>query len=413
MNKNYTVTERFLRYVKIDTQSDPTSSTTPSTLKQKDLGKVLVEELLEMGIKDAEIDEFGYVYATIPATSNKKIPVICFCAHMDTSPDCSGKNVQPIIHKKYNGEDIVLPNDKTQVIKFNEHPALKDQIGNDIITADGTTLLGADNKAGVAEIMDAAHYLINNKHIPHGEIKILFTPDEEIGRGVDKVNLKKLGAHFAYTMDGETLGHIENETFSADGVTLTIKGFPTHPGFAKDKMQHAIKIASSIIEKLPKDKSPETTEKKQGFIHPVSINGGLEEIVIKFIIRAFTTKELEQLENELKQIVEEIIAPFNKCSFQFDIHEQYRNMKEILDTCPHVVEYAVEAIERSKLKPVLSSIRGGTDGSRLSFMGLPCPNIFAGEHAFHSKQEWVSIQDMQKAVDVIINLSIIWEEKSH
>ena len=412
INYNYTVTERFLRYVKIDTQSDPTSSTIPSTSKQKDLGKLLVEELLKMGLKDAEMDEFGYVYATIPATSNKNIPVICFCAHMDTSPDCSGKNVQPVVHKNYNGQDIVLPNDKTQVIKFDEHPALKDQIGNDIITADGTTLLGADNKAGVAEIIDAAYFLINNKDIPHGEIKLLFTPDEEIGRGVDKVDIKKLGAQYAYTMDGETLGHIENETFSADGVTLTIKGFPTHPGFAKDKMQHAIKIAAAIIEKLPNAKSPETTEKKEAFIHPVAINGGLEEVGIKFIIRAFTTKELEQLENELKQITEEVIAPFKKCSFEFEIQEQYRNMKDILDKCPHVVDYAIEAIKRAGLKPVLSSIRGGTDGSRLSFMGLPCPNIFAGEHAFHSKQEWVSVQDMQKAVDVIIHLSKIWEEKS-
>ncbi len=409
---NYTVTERFLRYVKIDTQSDPTSSSTPSTAKQKDLGKVLVEELLAMGIRDAEMDEFGYVYATIPSTTSKKVPVICFCAHMDTSPDCSGKNVQPIVHENFNGQDIVLPKDTTQVIKFNEHPALKDQIGNDIITTDGTTLLGADNKAGVAEIMDAAHFLINNKHIPHGEIKILFTPDEEIGRGVDKVDLNKLGADFAYTMDGETLGHIENETFSADGVTITIKGFPTHPGFAKNKMQHAIKIASAIIEKLPKEKSPETTEKKEAFIHPVSINGGLDEVVIKFIIRAFSTKELEQLEHELKQITEEVIASFNKCTYQFDVQEQYRNMKDVLDTCPHTVDYAVEAVKRVGIEPVLSSIRGGTDGSRLSFMGLPCPNIFAGEHAFHSKQEWVSIQDMQKAVNVIVCLLIIWEEKT-
>lgn len=409
---NYTVTERFLRYVKIDTQSDPTSSSTPSTAKQKDLGKVLVEELLAMGIRDAEMDEFGYVYATIPSTTSKKVPVICFCAHMDTSPDCIGKNVQPIVHENFNGQDIVLPKDTSQVIKFNEHPALKDQIGNDIITTDGTTLLGADNKAGVAEIMDAAHFLINNKHIPHGEIKILFTPDEEIGRGVDKVDLNKLGADFAYTMDGETLGHIENETFSADGVTITIKGFPTHPGFAKNKMQHAIKIASAIIEKLPKEKSPETTEKKEAFIHPVSINGGLDEVVIKFIIRAFSTKELEQLEHELKQITEEVIASFNKCSYQFDVQEQYRNMKDVLDTCPHTVDYAVEAVKRVGIEPVLSSIRGGTDGSRLSFMGLPCPNIFAGEHAFHSKQEWVSIQDMQKAVNVIVCLLIIWEEKT-
>jgi len=409
---HYTVADRFLRYVKIDTQSDPNSSTTPSTEKQKNLGRLLVQELHDIGIADAELDEFGYVYATIPETTSKKIPVICFCSHMDTSPDCSGKNVNSIIHKNYQGKDIVLPKDTSQVIKFKEHPALAKQIGNDIITTDGTTLLGADNKAGIAEIMDAAYYLMKHPEVKHGKIKILFTPDEEIGRGVNKLNIKKLGADFAYTMDGETLGHIENETFSADGVTLTIKGFPTHPGFAKNKMQHAIKIAAAIIKKLPKEKSPETTDKKQSFIHPVAINGGLEETTIKFIIRAFSTKGLLTLEKELKKIATEEVANYKKCSFTFEVQEQYRNMKEVLDTCPHVVEYAMEAISRAGVKPVLSSIRGGTDGSRLSYMGLPCPNIFAGEHAFHSKQEWVSIQDMQKAVDTIIHLCKIWEEKS-
>lgn len=411
-NYHYTVKDRFLRYVKIDTQSDPNSKTTPSTEKQKNLGRVLVQELHDIGVKDAELDEFGYVYATIPATTSKKVPVICFCSHMDTSPDCSGKNVNPIVHKNYAGQDIVLPNDTSQVIKFNEHPALAQQIGNDIITTDGTTLLGADNKAGVAEIMDAVYYLMRHAKMPHGKIKILFTPDEEIGRGVDKVDMKKLGADFGYTMDGETLGHIENETFSADGVTVTIKGFPTHPGFAKDKMQHAIKIAACIIDKLPKDKSPETTEKKEPFIHPVAISGGLEETTIKFIIRAFTTQGLVDLEDELRKLVASEVAKYNKCSFTFDVQEQYRNMKDMLDTCPHVVDYALEAISRAGVTPVLSSIRGGTDGSRLSYMGLPCPNIFAGEHAFHSKQEWVSVQDMERAVDTIIHLCQIWEEKS-
>lgn len=411
-NYHYTVSDRFLRYVKIDTQSDPTSKTIPSTEKQKNLGRVLVQELHDIGVKDAELDEFGYVYATIPATTSKKVPVICFCSHMDTSPDCSGKNVNPIVHKNYAGQDIVLPNDTSQVIKFNEHPALAAQIGNDIITTDGTTLLGADNKAGIAEIMDAVYYLVRHAKMPHGKIKILFTPDEEIGRGVDKVDMKKLGADFGYTMDGETLGHIENETFSADGVTVTIKGFPTHPGFAKDKMQHAIKIAAGIIDKLPKDKSPETTEKKEPFIHPVAISGGLEEATIKFIIRAFTTQGLVDLEDELRKLVASEVAKYNKCSFTFDVQEQYRNMKDMLDTCPHVVDYAMEAISRAGVTPVLSSIRGGTDGSRLSYMGLPCPNIFAGEHAFHSKQEWVSVQDMERAVDTIIHLCKIWEEKS-
>ncbi len=409
----YTVAERFLRYVKIDTQSNPESLTYPSTEKQKNLGKLLAEELIQMGLTDAHMDEHCYVYATLPANTTKKVPVICFCSHMDTSPDCSGENVNPIVNSNYQGGDIVLLNDKTQIIKFNEHVDLKNQIGNDIITTDGTTLLGADNKAGVAEIMDAVNYLINHPEIKHGDIKVLFTPDEEIGRGVDKVNIKKLGADFAYTMDGETLGHIENETFSADGVTLTIKGFPTHPGFAKDKMQHAIKIAAEIISLIPKDKTPETTEGKQPFMHPTAINGGLEQVVIKFIIRAFDTPTLHALEAELKQIAEKVIAKYNKCSFTFEVQEQYRNFREVLDEHPQIIEYAVEAVKRSGVTPVLSSIRGGTDGSRLSFMGLPCPNIFAGEHAFHSKQEWVSIQDMQKAVQTIVHLASIWEERSN
>ncbi len=406
----YTVTERFLRYVKIDTQSDSTSKTYPSTEKQKNLGKILAEELKQMGLSDAHMDEHCYVYATLPANTTKKVPVICFCSHMDTSPDCSGLNVNPIVHENYKGGDIVLPNDKTQIIKFAEHEDLKNQIGHDIITTDGTTLLGADNKAGLAEIMDAVHYLIAHPEVKHGTIKVLFTPDEEIGRGVDKVDLKKLGADFAYTMDGETLGHIENETFSADGVTITINGFPTHPGFAKDKMQHAIKIAAEIVALIPKDKTPETTEKKQPFMHPTAINGGLEQVVIKFIIRAFDTPTLHALEAELKQITEKVVSKYNKCSFTFEVQEQYRNFKDVLDANPKIVEHAVEAVKRTGVKPVLSSIRGGTDGSRLSFMGLPCPNIFAGEHAFHSKQEWASVQDLQKAVETIVHLSAIWEE---
>ncbi len=411
-NYKHTVTDRFINYAKIDTQSDPASETCPSTMKQKNLGKLLVQELLEMGIKDAELDEHGYVYATIPSNTDKKVPVICFCSHMDTSPDCSGKNVNPIIHTNYDGKDIILPNDKTQIIKFAEHPDLEAQIGNDIITTDGTTLLGADNKAGIAEIMDAAYYLMTHHEIKHGAIRILFTPDEEIGRGTDKVDMKKLGAQYGYTMDGESLGHIENETFSADGVTLIINGVPTHPGFAKDKMQHSIKIAAEIINKIPKDKTPETTEKKQPFIHPTSINGGLEQVEIKFIIRAFDTPTLIALEQELESITKDVLSQYNKSSYRFIVTEQYRNMKEVLDNCPHVVDYALEAIKRTGVKPVLSSIRGGTDGSRLSFMGLPCPNIYAGEHAFHSKLEWVSVQDMEKATQTIVHLTSIWEENA-
>jgi tripeptide aminopeptidase len=413
MSLKYTVTERFLRYVQIDTQSDPESNTFPSTEKQKDLSRVLVKELLEMGIKDAHLDEFGYVYATLPSNSSKEVPAICFCSHVDTSPDCSGKNVNPVVHYSYQGHDIVLPADTSQVLSPKAHPELLNQIGNDIITADGTTLLGADNKAGVAEIMDAIHQLINHPEIKHGAIKILFTPDEEIGRGVNHVNIQKLGAKYAYTIDGETSGHIEDETFSADGVSLTIHGISTHPGFAKDKMQSAIKIASAIIDALPKDKlSPESTEYKQGFIHPVSVNGLIEKTVVNFIIRDFDTALLKRHEILLEEIVKNEIAKFPGATYEFVVNEQYRNMKEILQHHPKVTEYAVEAIKRSGLSPVQSSIRGGTDGSRLSFMGLPCPNIFAGEHAFHSKLEWVCVQDMHRAVDTIVHLASIWEEKS-
>lgn len=414
MNKIYTVTDRFLKYVKIDTQSDPNSPTCPSTEKQKNLGKILVEELLAIGITDAEMDENGYVYGTLPSNTTKKVPVICFCSHMDTSPDCTGKDVNPQIHRNYDGKDIVLLNDHTQVLKPSEHPALLDQVGNDIITTDGTTLLGADNKAGVAEIMDAVFQLINNPSIKHGDIKILFTPDEEIGRGVDKVNLQKVGANFAYTMDGETRGHIEDETFSADGLTIKINGVASHPGFAKDKMENAIKIASDIIAALPKDKlSPETTEGREGFVHPVSISGGMESATIQFIIRDFDTNKLPIHEKFIEDIANKVIENYKGSSFKIEVSNQYRNMKDVLIANPQLVEYAEEAIRRAGMNPVSGGIRGGTDGSRLSFMGLPCPNIFAGEHAFHSKLEWVSIQDMQLAVDTIVNLVQIWEEKAN
>ncbi len=412
-NISYTVTERFLRYTAIDTQSDPASYSFPSTEKQKNLGAILVGELLEMGLKDAHLDQYGYVYARIPANTDKKVPVICFCSHMDTSPDCSGENVKAIIHKNYQGQDIILPDDPNQILRMKDHPDLKDQIGNDIITASGTTLLGADNKAGIAEIMDAANFLISHPEYKHGEIKILFTPDEEIGRGVDKVDLKKLGADFAYTIDGETVGSIENETFSADGVKIIIQGVSAHPGFAKNKMESAIKIASEIISALPKEYlSPENSSGTEGFIHPVSINGSVEQASIEFIIRDFKTELLKNHEQILEQIVQKILKAYPGSGYEFILEEQYRNMKSVLDQYPQIVQAGIEAIERSGLTARLQSIRGGTDGSRLSFMGLPCPNIFAGEHAFHGKQEWVSVQDMQKAVQTIINLAFIWEEKS-
>ena len=407
------VTERFLRYVTIDTQSDPESPSCPSTAKQKDLGRLLASELQALGLTDADLDEHGYVYATIPANTSKKVPVICFCSHMDTSPDCTGKNVRPQIVKNYRGGDIALPADPSQVIRFAEHPALKGQIGNDIITTDGTTLLGADNKAGVAEIMDAVQFLVQNPQVRHGTIKILFTPDEEIGRGVDKVDLGKLGADFAYTIDGETAGQIEDETFSADSATVTIRGVSAHPGFAKGKMEHAIKIAAAIVDRLPKDTcSPETTEGKEGFLHPIGISGTLEQATLGLIVRDFTLAGLKEKEALLERIVKDVMKDYPRSTYAIVVKEQYRNMKEVIDRHPETVEYAIEAIGRAGLEPVRASIRGGTDGSRLSFMGLPCPNIFAGEHAFHSRTEWVSVQDMEAAVRTIVHLAAIWEERA-
>ena len=410
---SFTAHTRFLRYVTIDTQSDPYSSSCPSTEKQKDLGKVLVEELLAMGIVDAHVDEHGYVYATLPSNTSKQVPVLCYCSHMDTSPDCSGAGVKPIIHKNYQGQDLVLPDDSKQVLRLAEHPDLKEQLGNDIITASGTTLLGADNKAGLAEIMDCVHFLLNNPEIKHGTIKLLFTPDEEIGRGVNKVDLQKLGAELAYTVDGETLGSLENETFSADGAVICIAGVASHPGFAKGKMESALKIAAELIAALPKNESsPESTEGKQGFIHPVAIKGSVEETIIELILRDFTDEGLVAHANYLRKLTEEVLKAYPNATYNLKTTEQYRNMKQVLDQHPKLTELGLEAIRRAGISPKLQSIRGGTDGSRLSFMGLPCPNIFAGEHAFHSKLEWVSVQDMHKAVETLVHLAVLWEEKS-
>ncbi|HEY0246206.1 MAG TPA: peptidase T [Mucilaginibacter sp.] len=408
----FTVTDRFMRYVTIDTQSDPASDTFPSTEKQKDLGKLLVNELIATGLTDAHMDEYGYVYATIPANTDKNVPVICFCSHMDTAPDCSGTGVKPIIHQNYTGADIVLPDDPSQIIRMADHADLENQIGNDLITASGTTLLGADNKAGVAEIMDACYQLMHHPEIKHGTIKILFTPDEEIGRGVDKVDIEKLGAYTAYTMDGESAGNMENETFSADGARLTIHGVSSHPGFAKGKMESAIKIAGLIITMLPFELSPENTEGMEGFVHPVAISGHVETATIDFIIRDFEDAKLEKHAHVIREIADEVLQEFPGSSYKLEVSPQYRNMRAKLDEHPEIVAYGMEAMKRAGLAAKLCSIRGGTDGSRLSFMGLPCPNIFAGEHAFHSKQEWVSVQDMQKAVETILHLCMVWEEKA-
>ena len=409
----FTVAERFMRYVQIDTQSDPDSTTYPSTEKQKKLSGLLVEELKRMGIQNAELDEHGYVYAEISSNSEKQVPAICFCAHVDTAPDCTGENVKPIVHKNFDGSDIVLPDDPTQIISTNEHPYLKEKIGEDIITASGTTLLGADDKAGVAVIMDMANYLITHPEIKHGAIKILFTPDEEIGRGVDKVDLKRLGADFGYTLDGGERGSYEDETFSADGMVFTFYGISAHPGYARDKMVNAIKVASAFVDSLPKDEiSPEGTEGRFGFVHPTEISGNVEKATVKFIIRDFYTAKLAAYEAHLTDKADDAIKKFPKARYEQKVTEQYRNMKEILDNHPQVSAYAIEAMQRSGITVNQTSARGGTDGSRLSFMGLPCPNIFTGEMALHGKHEYVSIQDMQKSVETIVRLAGIWEEKS-
>lgn len=412
-NYKHTVANRFMRYVQVDTQSDPASPSQPSTEKQKDLSRILVKELQEMGIKDAELDEHGYVYATIPATTDKNVPVLCYCSHVDTAPDCSGKGVKPILHMGYDGKEIVLPDDPTVVINTHKHPYLKERIGDDIITASGTTLLGADDKAGVAIIMDLANYLLQHPEIERGKIRILFTPDEEIGRGVAKVDMQKLGADFGYTLDGGERGHLEGETFSADAATVTFHGISAHPGYAKDKMVHAIKAATAFVDLLPKDEwCPERTEKMQGFVHPVHMEGVLEKATVQFIVRDFETAQLAVHEQRLKGLVDQAVAKFPGITAEYEIKEQYRNMKEILDQHPRVMDYAEEAYKRAGMDAVRMSVRGGTDGSRLSFMGLPCPNLFTGEMGIHSKEEYVSVQDMEKAVEALVHLAQVWTEKN-
>lgn len=409
---NYSVEERFLRYVQIDTTADPVSPTFPSSEKQKDLSRLLVEELKAIGIEDAQTDEWGYVYATIPATSEKEgIPTICFCSHIDTAPDCSGTNVKPIVHRNYTGAPIVLPEDPTQIITVEKHSYLKEKIGDDIITASGTTLLGADDKAGVAIIMDFAAQLIAHPEVKHGKIRILFTPDEEVGRGVEQLDMERLQADFGYTLDSGELGAIEDESFSADAMTFHITGVSAHPGYAKGKMVHALKVASAFIHALPLDTwCPEATTGREGFVHPTALNGGLEEATVSFIIRDHDTANLVAFETRLEEYLKNVIAQFPGATYTAQVTEQYRNMKEIIKDVPFVTDYAIKAMELAGITPKPTIIRGGTDGSRMSFMGLPCPNIFTGEMAIHSKHEYVSIQDMQKAVDTLVELVQIWEK---
>ena len=405
------VAERLMRYVQIDTQSDPNSDSFPSTEKQKDLSKLLHQELLAIGLVDATMDTNGYVMATIPATIEQekldalKLPVICFCAHVDTAPDCSGTHVKPILHQQYNGAPIVLPDDPTQIISVEKYPYLKNFIGKEIITASGKTLLGADDKAGVAILVSLAAYLMQNPTIKHGPIKILFTPDEEVGRGADFIDFKKLNADFGYTLDGGTLGCFEMESFSADQLILTIDGVMAHPGSAKGVMQNAIKIAADIIAALPKDQwCPEHTEGKAGFVHPTNIQGGAEQVQIEFLIRDFDTANLAIYEQRLLDIAETVVRQnlnYNQSKVKIEVKQQYRNMKEVIDQYPQMVNLALDAYKKAGITAVIEPIRGGTDGSRMSFMGLPTANIFTGMQAIHSKHEWVGVSDMQQAVQVL------------
>ncbi|MEJ2103917.1 MAG: peptidase T [Ignavibacteriaceae bacterium] len=408
----FTCVDKFLKYVKYDTQSDEESTSFPSTEKQKKLSADLAKELKKMGLKDAAMDKWGYVMATLPATTKKKVPPIAFIAHVDTSPAVTGKNVKPVIHKKYKGGDIKLPKGGW-VIKVSDNPDLKNMKGFDIITTDGTTLLGADNKAGVAEIMDAVNYFLSHPEVKHGPIKICFTPDEEVGRGTEKIDLKKLGAKYAYTVDGSSRGEVESETFSADAVVIKFIGKNIHPGYAKNQMINSIKIASAFMESLPKKRlSPETTDKRQGYVHCTNINGLEETTTLKFIIRDFETPKLKEYEKLLEELAKKAAAKFPGSKYEFKVIEQYRNMKEVLVKHPQVTKYAVQAMKNLGIKPIMHPIRGGTDGSRLSFMGLPTPNIFAGEQSFHSQLEWIAIQDMEMAVKVIVELAQIWERRS-
>ena len=406
--------ERLMRYVQVDTQSDPTADTFPTTAKQKDLSKLLVQELRGMGITNAETDEYGYVYATIESNSDKKnIPVICFCSHVDTAPDCSGTNVKPIHHRFYDGKDIVLPDDNTQVLSVRNAPYLEKHIGHGVITASGLTLLGADDKSGVAVIMEAALFLVQHPAIKHGAIKILFTPDEEVGKGTAKVDMQKLSAQFGYTLDGGEAGSLEDETFSADAATIIIEGVIVHPGYAKGKLVNALKVAGAVLDALPKNEwSPETTEGREGFVHPVAVNGIAEKATIQFIVRDFTLAGLQAHHERLKSIAAAVVAQFPGASMEYKSQEQYRNMKEVLDKYPQVAAYAEAAIQRTGLHVKKESIRGGTDGSRFSYIGMPCPNIFTGMQNIHSKLEWIGTKDMANAAETIVHLTMIWEENA-
>jgi tripeptide aminopeptidase len=408
------VLERFLRYVRYDTQSREGAETYPSTPGQLVLLRDLLSELQALGLSDATIDTHGYVTATIPpTTTTPDVPTIGFIAHVDTSPEMSGADVRPIVHRGVDGGEIVLPDDPDAVLRVSDSPYLGECLGHDIVTASGLTLLGADNKSGVAEIMTAAEYLLAHPEIPHGAIRIAFTPDEEVGNGTKYFDVPAFGAHCAYTMDGGARGELEFESFSADAISITFRGFNTHPGFAKGRMVNAIKLAAAFITRLPPDRlSPETTEALEGFVHPYVLQAGVDRTTVKLLVRDFVTAGLREKEAWLESLARDVVAGVPGASVESRVEESYRNMREVLDHHPRVVDCARDAIRRTGLQVRERAIRGGTDGSRLSFMGLPTPNVFAGEQNFHSRLEWVSVQDMEKAVDVIVALAQVWEERA-
>jgi tripeptide aminopeptidase len=404
-----TLLQRFLRYVKIDTQSDETSDTYPSTAKQLDLSRMLAAECESLGLADVCCDEFGIVTATIPSTAEHAAPAFALFAHVDTSPEYSSTNVNPIVHENYQGGDIVLPNDTDKVIRVADNPSLESLIGATIITTDGTTLLGADDKSGIAVIMSAAAHLMSHPDVPHGPIRVCFTCDEEIGHGVDKVDLAQLNAVCGYTLDGDGVGKIDSETFSADGVVVTVKGINTHPSIGKDAMVNSIRILSQFITRLPTDTdSPETTDGRQGFIHPYHIEGGVAEASARILLRDFETKQLGEYATLLKQIAADLETEHPRAKINVTVRQQYRNMRDGLAKEPRALEKAIEATQAAGIEPTMSIIRGGTDGSQLSEIGLPTPNLSTGEHNPHSPLEWTSVEEMQQAVDVLVQLAIAW-----
>lgn len=404
------VLDRFLRYVQIDTRADDSSMTCPSTPGQLMLQRLLAGELREMGVSDVTLDEHGYLMATIPATVTRETPTVGFIAHVDTSPEVSGEDVKPIVHRAWDGGDIVLPDDPTAILRATDLPDLAAQVGHDIVTASGTTLLGADDKAGVAAIVAAAEYLMAHPEIPHGAVRIGFTPDEEIGRGATLFDVERFGATCAYTLDGGNCGELEFESFSADAMRVTFIGFNTHPGYAKGQMVNAVKAAARFIDRLPQDRlSPETTDGYDGYVHPYQVEASVDRTSVRVLLRDFVTSGLREKQQLVERVASDVAAATGT-RVEFVVDEQYRNMREVLDDHMDVVERARTAIRRAGLTPIEKPIRGGTDGSRLSFMGLPTPNLFAGEHNFHSRLEWTSRQDLERAVAVIVEIARIWAE---